>query len=342
MSYYDDDVFEIEEWGMLTDYYDNFTKVVEIPDDVTTICGAFQGHSEIEHVILPDGLKKIEGGAFEGCTNLKSIEIPKGVYIIDESAFDRCSGLESISVEEGNSYFHVTDNCLIKTESKMLIRGCKNGRIPSDGSVTTIGCSAFSGCADLTSIEIPGCIEEIEDGAFEGCCDLESITVDLGNAIYHSKDNCLIETESKTLIRGCKNSILPTDGSVTKIGKYAFNDCEYLTSITIPDGVTTIGNFAFSCCTGLTSITLPNGVTEIGNFAFNDCESLTHLELPSSITEIGDWGFPEELESIVIPASVTHIDSDAFDYCDDLVISAPKGSYAAKYAEVNHIELKLI
>ena len=80
------------------------------------------------------------------------------------------------------------------------------------------------------------------------------ITVQSGNTKYHAAGNCLIETESKTLILGCKDSIIPTDGSVTSIGNNAFRNCTSLTSITIPNSVTSIGNNAFYGCTGLTSI----------------------------------------------------------------------------------------
>ena len=72
-----------------------------------------------------------------------------------------------------------------------------------------------------------------------------SIVVEEGNPVYHSDGNCLIETESKTLVAGCNTSVIPDDGSVTSIGYYAFNGCTGLTSVTIPDGVTSIGGSAF-------------------------------------------------------------------------------------------------
>ena len=72
------------------------------------------------------------------------------------------------------------------------------------------------------------------------CAVLASITVDEKNPVYHSAGNCLIETASKTLIAGCKNSIIPDDNSVTKIGFSAFDGCSGLTSISIPSGVTDI------------------------------------------------------------------------------------------------------
>ena len=47
----------------------------------------------------------------------------------------------------------------------------------------------------------------------------------------------------------------------TAISDYAFQSCENLTSVTIPNSVTSIGECAFSDCSSLTSVTFdnPNG-----------------------------------------------------------------------------------
>ena len=42
--------------------------------------------------------------------------------------------------------------------------------------------------------------------------------------------------------------------SVTSIGNYAFEYCENITSVTIPDSVTSIGVYAFEYCASLKSI----------------------------------------------------------------------------------------
>ncbi|MBQ2045868.1 MAG: leucine-rich repeat protein [Muribaculaceae bacterium] len=79
--------------------------------------------------------------------------------------------------------------------------------------------------------------------------------------------------------------------TVTSINAHAFNDCERLTSVSIPNSVTKIGHYAFADCTGLTEITVPNSVTTIGNFAFFRCTSLTSITIPNSITSIGSDAF---------------------------------------------------
>ncbi len=107
---------------------------------------------------------------------------------------------------------------------------------------------------------------------------------------------------------------------VKEIGNEAFDDCDSLTSIEIPNSVTTIGNSAFSVCTSLTSIEIPNSVTTIGNEAFYWCTSLTSIEIPNSVTTIGHSAFFNcySLTSIGIPNSVTTIGSYVFYSCDSL------------------------
>ena len=78
---------------------------------------------------------------------------------------------------------------------------------------------------------------------------------------------------------------------VTSIGRWAFQYCSGLTSVTIPNSVTSIGRSAFSWCTGLTSVTIPNSVTSIGYSAFNGCTGLTSITIPNSVTSIGGFAF---------------------------------------------------
>lgn len=253
---------------------------VTIGNSVTSIDGyAFNGCTGLTSVKIPDSVTSIGDSAFRDC-GLTSVTIGNSVTSIGKYAFTGCSGLTSINVAKGNAKYHSTGNCVIETTSKTLILGCKASVIPSDGSVASIGMRAFYGCTGLTSIEIPDSVTSIASDAFYGCTGLISINVAKDNTKYHSDGNCLIETESKTLILGCKNSVIPNDGSVTSIGESAFRGCSGLTSIIIPDRVTSIGYQAFYNCSKLTSVTIPGSVTDIGGSAFSGCSSLENITIP--------------------------------------------------------------
>ena len=141
-------------------------------------------------------------------------------------------------------------------------------------NITMVSSLAFSGCSALRSITIDHNLTEIGEKAFYGCNALESIVVVDDHSKFHSSGNCLIETETKTLVAGCKTSIIPVDGSVTKIGESAFDNIGTLSSISIPEGVVEIGNSAFNFCSGLTSVVLPNSLTKIGMHGFFSCRDL--------------------------------------------------------------------
>ena len=60
--------------------------------------------------------------------------------------------------------------------------------------------------------------------------------------------------------------------NLTFIGKYAFNNYNSLTSITIPKGVTYIWVYAFNNCISLTSITIPRKFKSDMNNIFKGVE----------------------------------------------------------------------
>ena len=75
-------------------------------------------------------------------------------------------------------------------------------------NVKTIKNSAFEGCTNLTRVIIPQTASTVAANAFRRCTALESLQVTDGNPIYYTRDNCLIETATKTLLVGCKNSVI--------------------------------------------------------------------------------------------------------------------------------------
>ncbi len=256
------------------DYCTSLTSIT-IPDSVTSIGDyAFSGCTGLTSITIPNSVTSIGERAFEDCTSLTNIEIPPSVTSIGSYAFYGCRSLTSITIPDsvtsiGSSAFiyctsltSITIPNSVTSIGEWAFYGCTSlTSITIPNSVTSIGEWAFYGCRSLTSVTIPDSVTSIGSSAFSGCSGLGSITVEDGNTVYHSSGNCLIETASGTLIVGCKNSVIPTNGSVTSIGEYAFYYCTSLTSITIPNSVTSIGYYAFFGCTSLESVTFADTTT---------------------------------------------------------------------------------
>ena len=75
-----------------------------------------------------------------------------------------------------------------------------------------------------------------------------------------------------------------TTYSVTMIGYGAFDDCNGLTSVTIPNSIISIDDYAFRNCSGLSSISIPSSVSAIGVDAFWNCSGLTSVIIPNGVT----------------------------------------------------------
>ncbi len=320
---------------------------------------AFANCISLNSITIPDSVYEIGIQSFSGCTSLTSMSLFENVKSIGWAAFGGCSSLKIISVAEGNAKYHSDGNCLIETKSKTLIAGCTNSIIPTDGSVTSIGDSAFYGCSSLESITIPNSVISIGDFAFSHCSSLTSITIpdsvtSIGSNAFRGCSGLTSITipDSVTSIGtnafcGCSSLISITiPDSVTSIGSYAFYGCSSLISITIPDSVTSIGSYAFYGCSSLESITIPEGVTSIGSYAFDGCSSLESITIPEGVTYIGYGAFSycSSLTSITIPNSVTSIGEDAFCGCRSLAsITIPEGvTSISEYALYNCGSLKTI
>ena len=128
--------------------------------------------------------------------------------------------------------------------------------------ITNIGQCAFYGCIYLEEIILPDSITSIGSKAFY-------------NTAYYNEDanwengvlylgNHLIQ--AKTSIKGAYT----VKEGTKSIAVSACEDCNGLTSVTIPDSVTYIGASSFHDCTSLKTIKIGDFVTDIGANAFSD------------------------------------------------------------------------
>lgn len=266
----------------------------------------------ISKVRIGDGVTVIPDYAFAGCENLADVVIPKTARTIGKCAFAQCVNLTELYLPEG---------------------------------VISIGDCAFLMCSSLTQLTIPDSVTSIEGNPFRYLP--AEILVSSENPVISVADGVVFNKDGTRLIACPCNKVgaYEIPQGVLEIGTHAFENCNDLTAVTIPESVVSIeGNpfdFAqlelklapenpdFSLIDGVLfdktgtkllvypcgrpgdTYAVPEGTTEIGAFAFAGCR---------------------QLSNVTIPESVTAIESDSFWNCDNLRLYVWDESYAQQYA----------
>ena len=101
---------------------------------------------------------------------------------------------------------------------------------------------------------------------------------------------------------------------VIGVNDYAFNNCNRITKVSLPDGIYSIGNYSFSNCITLKTMELPNTLVNIGEYCFNGCSSLENIVLPESLITIGKNAFNgcQNIKTIYLGKNVQNITSESF------------------------------
>jgi len=125
---------------------------------------AFKDNTQVEKLILPTTIEKIELFAFQNCSNLKEIEFSEGLTSIGDSSF------WGTAIETLNN-------------------------LPE--SLQKIDPYAFFGCSNLKEVTIPKNVTNMTLGTFNGCTSLKKVTILSKHQIaawdtnfYHTFSNC--------------------------------------------------------------------------------------------------------------------------------------------------------
>ena len=150
-----------------------------------------------------------------------------------------------------------------------------------------------------------------------------------------------------------KNVVVIPDG-YTKVDGFCFDGFKNIRSVELPDSMIAIGEYpasirlikqgAFNHCEELTMLKIPDGILEIEDVTFQFCRSLEIIDIPPTVSSIGAMAFAgcESLRKLFLPDSIKFIDENAFAHCDALTIRCYENSYVHKYCLANNIKVETV
>lgn len=311
--------------GILGTAFENCKNLesVTMTDSVTLIGGgAFEGCVKLKNIDLPDNLTKISDDAFFMCNSLTEITIPESVTEIGSLAFADCKNLATININKnpdliiaGDAFVYSKwyntqpDGVVYLDRFALCYKGdmadglkvdfkdgttsiCDNMFYDSEfyedtyslvsvtfpDTLTYIGDNAFGKCVNLQDVDFPDGLTHIGNSAFEGCTSIKSVTIPAGvKDLRHSFARSGLESVT---LKGNP-----------EMWNYAFNECENLTEVNLPDNIESINDYAFYGCKSLETITLPESVRSIEGGAFSNCESLKEINHSGKIYKVSCYSF---------------------------------------------------
>lgn len=217
------------------------------------------------------------------------------------------------------------------------------------------------------SLFLPASVKSIEGSI--NMCRLDTLTVDPANPVYMSKDNCLIERATGTLIVANKNHI-PNDGSVKRIGDYVFDEyCK--NDIVIPASVVEMKVYTFPYQTKVfvdpknpiyanvgncivdkirnvlvysPDGTIPLGVVGLDSDCIRGTMPTGTIYVPESVINIESSAVNVFSETkIIVPSDFIFVNNGAFSYdCSNITIVCYEDTEIYKFAKENGINVELL
>lgn len=346
----------------------NGQKTIIIPKGIKTIGRACFAGTNVEEVVLPEGIETIDSDAFNFCTKLRKINFPETLKVIGHGAFKGCFFLETVILPK--TMKEISDYAFYEAGIKQLI-------LPEN--VNFVGTEVFAG-TNIETTDIPENFT-LNSAMFEKCQKLHSINL-LGSHITIPERcfcNCINLTEidiTKTALikdeafRGCQNlsvSTIPADTlvavsafeesgatdviieDISKVCNRVFADCKSLKKLTInvADGPTSVSSALVKGCKNLQTVVFTGrtkNLTVIEAAAFKETKNLNTVSLPDTIKTISKEAFYDSgIENIHLPENLRQIGTMAFarSGLKDIIIPN-KIKKLGEYAFYNCIELTAV
>ncbi len=233
----------------------NENKIFRIPSTVLLICKhTFFMCDNLELVILPKSLKKMENNPFSGCSKLKLVNNSNSYNIIDDVIYDKylksvCGCLNSINTD-----------CLTLENVKKINR------------------NSFWNCKGIKKIILPSSLDDIGYNPFVGCTNIEFVS---NTNKYKVKDGVLYNSDfSKIVCYPAKYAIgdIHIPDSVLKLERGAFSGCDKMTKINLHN-VNIVSKSCFTNCNGLKNVYCSDLVSYVGEWAFGHCNNLEEISV---------------------------------------------------------------
>lgn len=315
----------------------NDQKTIIIPEGIKIIGRACFAGTNVEEVVLPEGIETIDSDAFNFCTKLKKINFPETLKVISYGAFDKCFSLKTVILpkvmKEINNYaFYTAGIKHLTLPEKVSSVGIKvfaktdieTTDIPES---FTLGSEMFAGCQKLHSVNLKGSHITIPERCFCDCINLTEIDI-TKTALIRNEAFC-----------GCQNlsvSTIPADTlvsasafeetgvtdvvieDISKIDNRVFADCKSLKKLTInvADGPTSVPSALVKGCENLQTVMFTGrtqNLTVIEAAAFKETKNLNTVSLPDTIKTISKEAFYHSgIENIHLPKDLKQIGTMAF------------------------------
>ncbi len=269
-------------------------------------------YSFSDKVTIPSTIEYVGTNAFSGCTGE---EYKNSYYMGNEE--NPYLVLVKAGIDSETNTVIINDDCKVIAGDSFYNVSVNSITLPS--GLVGIGKNAFKG-KGLTEINLPSTVKYIGDYAFAQ------------TAIYTvsiPKDTIYLGEYAFLSCANLSEVIFDADSVLKEIETYAFEDCNNLTSVSLPSSIEVIKKGALYN-TGLTEIVLGNNVKVIENQAIkkvdklilSSLETYLNLQLDSEqASPVYSWDASKygkiivqgvELTEIVVPESVTEIGSYLF------------------------------